>query len=82
MESIFSFFESLFKNFTWGRFTFLMFTITVLAGSIVVYELYTSQFKLNRIGEELKIIGSIVELEKKLKLSQKTLLAKSTLHAS
>jgi hypothetical protein len=66
MESIFSFFESLFKNFTWGRLTFLMFTVTVLAGSIVIYELYTSHFKLNRIGEELRIIESIVELEKKI----------------
>lgn len=66
MESIFSFFESLFKNFTWGRFTFLVFTVAILAGGVAIYELYTGHFKLNRISEELKIIESIVELEKKV----------------
>lgn len=66
MESIFKFFESLFKNFTWGRFTFLILTLIMIAASIVVYEVYTSHFKLNRISNELKIIESIVELEKKV----------------
>lgn len=66
MESIFKFFESLFKNFTWGRFTFLILTLIMVAGSVVLYEVYTSHFKLNRISSELKIIESIVELEKKV----------------
>lgn len=64
MESIFNFFDNLFKNFTWGRFTFLIFTVVILIGSVAAYELYTSHFKLKRIGEELKIIESIVNLEK------------------
>ncbi|WP_146130264.1 hypothetical protein [Vreelandella songnenensis] len=66
MESIFRFFESLFKNFTWGRFTFLIFALIMSAGSVVIYEVYTNHFKLNRISSELKIIESIVELEKKV----------------
>lgn len=66
MESIFRFFESLFENFTWGRFTFLIFTLIMIAGSVVIYEVYTNHFKLNRISSELKIIESIVELEKKV----------------
>lgn len=49
-----------------GRFTFLMLIITILAGGVTVYEIYTSHFKLNRISEELKIVESIVELEKKV----------------
>lgn len=66
MESIFRFFESLFKDFTWGRFTFLIFALIMIAGSVVIYEVYTNHFKLNRISSELKIIESIIELEKKV----------------
>ena len=66
MESIFNFFESLFKNFTWGRFTFLIFAVVVLGGSVALYELYTGHFKLNRISTELEIVASIVELEEKI----------------
>ena len=82
MESIFRFFENLVKDFTWGRFTFLILIVTILAGGVAVYEVYTSHFKLNRISEELKIVESIVELEKKLKRSLRTLLARSILSDS
>ncbi|PMU11848.1 MULTISPECIES: hypothetical protein [unclassified Pseudomonas] len=66
MESIFGFFESLFKNFTWGRLTFLAFSILLTVGGLFVYESYTGNFKLNRISAELKIVEAIVELEKKV----------------
>lgn len=66
MESIFSFFENLFKNFTWGRLTFLFCVVVLAIGSLFVYESYTSSFKLKRIADELKIVEAIVELEKKV----------------
>ncbi|WP_154660103.1 hypothetical protein [Pseudomonas parafulva] len=66
MESIFGFFENLFKDFTWGRLTFLAFTIILMCSGLFIYESYTGRFKLNRISTELKIIESIVELEKKV----------------
>ncbi|RON75160.1 hypothetical protein BK675_02520 [Pseudomonas fluorescens] len=66
MESVFSFFESLFKNFTWGRLTFLIFAIIIASGGIFFYEAYTNHFKLGRISEELKIIEKIIDLEKKV----------------
>lgn len=65
MESVFNFFESMFKNFTWGRFTFLVFAILIVASGAFVYEAYTSHFKLSRIATELKIVESIIDLEKK-----------------
>lgn len=66
MESIFSFFESLFKDFTWGRLTFLTITILLMCGSLFIYESYTGSFRLKRVTTELKIIESIVELENKV----------------
>lgn len=66
MESIFGFFENLLKNFTWGRLTFLAFALLLAGGGLFVYEAYTGTFKLNRISAELKIVESIVELEKKV----------------
>jgi len=66
MESIFGFFENLVKDFTWGRLTFLAFAILLMGGGLFVYESYTGTFKLNRISAELKIVESIVELEKKV----------------
>lgn len=66
MESIFGFFENLLKDFTWGRLTFLAFALLLMGGGLFVYESYTGTFKLNRISAELKIVESIVELEKKV----------------
>ncbi|WP_333796635.1 hypothetical protein [Rheinheimera sp.] len=66
MESIFGFFESLFKNFTWGRLTFIVLTFLLAAACLLTYESYTGYLKLNRISTELKIINEIVELEKKI----------------
>ena len=66
MESIFGFFESLFKNFTWGRLTFVALAFILTTGSLVTYEAYTGYLKLTRINTELKIISEIVELEKKI----------------
>lgn len=68
MESIFGFFESLFKNFTWGRLTFVVIALFLAAGSLLTYEIYTGQLKLNRISTELEIINEIVELEKKIEI--------------
>ncbi len=66
MESIFGFFENLFKDFTWGRLTFLALSLILTAGGLFTYESYTGHFKLNRISSELKIVETIVELEKKV----------------
>jgi hypothetical protein len=48
MESIFGFFESLFKNFTWGRLTFVAFTLLLAAGSVLIYEAYTGHLSLRK----------------------------------
>lgn len=66
MESIFNFFQGFFKEFTWSRFTFLVFTIFIALSGLIVYELYTNHLKLNRINNELKIAKSIVEIEEKI----------------
>jgi hypothetical protein len=65
METIFTFFESLFKNFTWSRFTFLVFALASTGAGLYFYESYTSHFKLTRIQEEIKVVNQIADLEKR-----------------
>ena len=68
MESIFNFFENLFRNFTWGRLTFLVFSIMIICGGAIIYESYTNHFKLKRVDKELKIVESIIKIEKEIEL--------------
>ncbi len=66
MDSIFNFFDGLLKNFTWSKFTFIVFVLLIASAAIFMYESYTGSFRLERIKTELEVIESLVELEKKV----------------
>ncbi|PPS61821.1 hypothetical protein [Pseudomonas sp. BRM28] len=68
METIFNFFQSFLRDFTWSKLTFLIVVIAISVGGLIAYEIYTSHFKLSRMNSELKVIQVMVELEQKVAL--------------
>ena len=62
MDGIVKFLTGLFEDFSWSKLSFLL----VIIISIFSFEAYTAKYKLERISNELQIIETLVELEKKI----------------
>jgi hypothetical protein len=66
LESAANIFEKLVSDFTWTRFTIVVFLLFLIGASLVAFESYTRHFALSRIEGEIKSFGELAQLSSKL----------------
>jgi hypothetical protein len=66
LESAANIFEKLVSDFTWTRFTFVVFLLVAVVLSSFVFESYTRHFALSRIDTEIRALSELARLSPKV----------------
>jgi len=70
IESIFNFFEKLITSFSWRRLVFVISTLGLFIAALVVFEVYTGHFRLNRIDRATTALQHLTEISPRIKDSE------------
>lgn len=69
INPLFDFFEKLITQFTWRRLIFIVTIFFISFGSLIMYETYTSHFRLNRIKHSTNLLKELTTLSPEIQKS-------------
>ena len=73
LDLILSVFEKLVTNFSWTRLSVLVSMSFLIIFLVIVFEVYTNYFALNRMEREIKLLENLITISKEVDINQENI---------